>query len=361
MLNSIELEDLNGILKPLADFSEADLCERQKWGDINFTEAKPEINSAIEIAEELLKLPLENLSTGAFQNLERIVQSITKRLVEIDNFSLQLADPAGTCQQLCRNLREDSNQFESIAQPIIPYLRLKRGDFDASKTNFEARFADVDKFLREAASQTKAYLSEASAKELEHRERVDGFLKETEKQALAQQERTTTVLSQAEAAGARVGVAKFTQVFADEAKKLRWKSWVWLFVTASLGAATLWFAVYSYWNLSTSEVETVWQTAARMGSKGAILAVLFSGVVWCGRVYRAVLHQATINKHRALSLQTFEAFVAATKDPEVKDAILLAAANASFGNTTTGLVDQKGSEGFPVGLYEATRNLRKGE
>ena len=69
--------------------------------------------------------------------------------------------------------------------------------------------------------------------------------------------------------------------------------------------------------------------------------MLFTGTLWCGRIYRALLHQAATNKHRALSLQTFRAFVEATEDENVKDAVLLSATRAIFASIPTGFVDQK--------------------
>lgn len=90
-----------------------------------------------------------------------------------------------------------------------------------------------------------------------------------------------------------------------------------------------------------------WETLRNTVSKITIIAVLFTGTVWCGRIYRALIHQATINRHRALSLKTFQAFVKATEDPRVQDAVLMAATKAVFGNVPTGLVEQSRSDQDP--------------
>ena len=49
-------------------------------------------------------------------------------------------------------------------------------------------------------------------------------------------------------------------------------------------------------------------------TKIALLVLLFSATVWCSKNFRALKHQVTINKHRALSLQTFQAFVGERSD-----------------------------------------------
>ena len=78
-------------------------------------------------------------------------------------------------------------------------------------------------------------------------------------------------------------------------------------------------------------------------NRGAILAVLFTGTVWCGRIYRALTHQATINRHRALSLKTFEAFVRSTNDERIRDSVLMAVTRTIFGQVPTGLVSDSGA------------------
>ena len=361
MLNSVEVEDLNGILKPLADFSEADLCERQKWGDINFTEVRAEIESATGIARELLSLPLTVLPTGTQQRLANVVPTLTSVLQQIDTFSLQISDPTSHRNQLCANVRQSTNDLEVIAQSIIPFLRMQGSDFKASEKTLKEQATAVGDLIENSNNQTKALFRDVREGAASQQLQAEEFLKDMRNRAQEQQERTEEVLKNAEAAGARIAVGKFTELFSDEADAQRKRSRAWLSATAAFGLAALASAICFYLNPLLPESASAWQVAGHIGSRGAILAVLFTGAVWCGRVYRALLHQATTNKHRALSLQTFKSFVDATEKPEIKDVILLAATNASFGNTTTGLVDQKGSEGFATSLYEATRNLKQGE
>lgn len=343
MLTSDQLQNLVESLEPLAGFSAQELSERPKWGEINFQHVRREIDSAIAIAKEFLELPLAELTAHNFSRLSNVVPRFTQCLVNIDNFSLDMPNPGETRNQLCNEVLSMSDQLEDIAQQLIPYLRMKRGDFDESKRRLDKHAAEMDKFLQAAQESTQQFMEEA--KQLDEEQR----------------ERTSEVLKNAEAAGAKIGVGAFTRVFAEEAKELHKKARIWLGVTGSFGLATLASALYFYFSGNPVSLENmdVWRVVANVGSKGAILAVLFTGTIWCGRVYRALLHQATTNKHRALSLQTFQSFVKATDDAEVKDAILLAATNASFGNTTTGLVDQKGSEGFATSLFEAVRNLKR--
>jgi len=88
----------------------------------------------------------------------------------------------------------------------------------------------------------------------------------------------------------------------------------------------------------------IWQ---KLTTKLAILLVLITATAWCGKIYKALLHQSTVNRHRALSLQTFQAFSSAASDLQTKDAVLMQTTKAIFGDAGTGFVEsgQKGSEG----------------
>ena len=70
-----------------------------------------------------------------------------------------------------------------------------------------------------------------------------------------------------------------------------------------------------------------------------ILGLLFTGTIWCGRIYRTNKHQQSVNKHRANALQTFQAFVEATSDPAVRDAVLLETTRSIFAITASGYLD----------------------
>ena len=91
------------------------------------------------------------------------------------------------------------------------------------------------------------------------------------------------------------------------------------------------------------------QLLQKSASRLVVLAVLFTTTLWCGRVYKALLHQAAVNRHRALSLQTFQAFSSAATDDATKDAVLMEATRAVFGRMPTGFLDATDSAG-PQGV-----------
>ena len=153
-------------------------------------------------------------------------------------------------------------------------------------------------------------------------------------------------------AAASTGVATFTEEFRDEASTLGVRSKNWLIATAVFAVATIGAAIGFYFWPKVSEDPNSWEILRNVTSKAAIIAVLFTGTIWCGRIYRALIHQATVNKHRALSLKTFQAFVKATDDLYVRDAVLMEATKTVFGSVPTGLVEHDNSQDRGVNFVE---------
>jgi hypothetical protein len=98
----------------------------------------------------------------------------------------------------------------------------------------------------------------------------------------------------------------------------------------------------------------LWQ---KLGTKLAILGILISGTFWCGKIYKALMHQSTVNKHRALGIQTLQAFSAAVEETSMKDAVVLEAARSVFGNVATGYIDNSSSTESDIKVFEVAKNL----
>ena len=164
------------------------------------------------------------------------------------------------------------------------------------------------------------------------------------------------ILSAAREAAANTGVGTFTDEFNTEAAVLKRRSNFWLFYSIALAVTTIGAAVGSYFWPSISPGAGMSETLRNIASKAAVIVVLFTGTVWCGRIYRSFVHQSAVNKHRALSLKTFQAFVKATDDKYVKDAVLMAATRTVFSNVPTGLVEERGNQDSGVNFVEFGRS-----
>lgn len=145
------------------------------------------------------------------------------------------------------------------------------------------------------------------------------------------------IITKAREASAAAGAAVFTRDFDNEAAKLSDKADNWLIAAAALGLATLIIAGLTwFWTQQGLDSGQIWQ---KVVSKFIVLSILLTATLWCGRVYKALMHQSAMNRHRALSLQTFQAFTAAASDVQTKDAVLLETTRSIFAPGITGYVD----------------------
>ena len=314
MLTEDLLNALREQLRTITKYSSTDLVSRpDEWGPINFEKAWPDIELALSIGRDLSELPVEYLTEKTAKHLISLIPGASQWLKEIDDFSIEGGgDPGTNRDELCASLHQDLEQLQEIAGPAIPYLAFQRGDISENISRLESTL----EFTKKAFEDAEEWIAQK------------------------QSDVEETVKAAREAA-ASVGVATFTQEFDKEAEALNKRSKRWLQATGWFGAATVVAGVGSFFWPNVSVEAGAWETLRNAVSKVTVIAILFTSTVWCGRIYRALIHQATVNRHRALSLKTFRAFVEATEDGYVRDAVLMAATKAVFGTVPTGLVEQR--------------------
>ncbi len=71
--------------------------------------------------------------------------------------------------------------------------------------------------------------------------------------------------------------------------------------------------------------------------------MLITATTWSAKNYRSLKHLGFVNRHRALSLRTLQAFTAAASDEQSKDAVLVEATKAVFNAGATGYLDGSAS------------------
>lgn len=317
-------QELNTLLK----YTDTELITRPAWGEINFEDARLDVEAALSIAKDLAGLPLQELTDGTAQQIQGVIPAVAQLFERIDQFSLTAGgDPADNRRQICEELHNVVEQLRDTSSPSIPYLAYKRGDI-----------ADNIAKLDEGIAQSQTAFSDAESWISQKKETIE------------------QIESAARTAAASAGAGTFTDEFNAEAESLQGRSTKWLIAAAVFAGTTIAAALLFYFWPEVSSEAGPWETLRNIASKAAIIVVLFTGTVWCGRIYRALVHQAAVNRHRALSLKTFQAFVEATDDPYVKDAVLMAATRTVFGNVPTGLVEHGDSQNAGVNFVEFGRS-----
>lgn len=307
-------------------FREKSLESRSQWGSISFEKASSDFRRIFEILDHLSVLPLDYLTDSAVAQIQSEVDQVVTLYTRIDQFNIEQQAPIQVRDQLVQEVHSRADQLYSVSSPWIPFLAYQKGDV---AKNIETLTATV--------TQAQA-LVETAKTTIENRQRE-----------------IETIITQAREASAAAGAAVFTQDFKNEAATLDTRATKWLWLTGALALITLAFTAAMWlWPVNTSDPTVVLQ---RFGGKVAVLIVLFTATLWCGRTYKSLMHLATVNRHRALSLQTFQAFSHAASDDATKDAVLMETTRAIFGSVPTGFLDSKGSAETDLKVVEIARSL----
>ena len=303
----------------------------EKWGPINFEDIEQELETVFWLVETIKDLPLRIIPDEDLGPALQSLQNIVIDLEDIGNFQIS-GDAQASRNQLAGKLaRHVENVMRSLGV-WLPFLVLRSGAIENWAGKMENEFQKAAVMLKQqldAAENRLAQIDEA--------------------------------LQTARATAGDAGAAVFTQEFDNETKAARNRSWWWLattiiFVIAALTMPIL-VIIGELGTPPTATLEAVYMTGWRVIAIG----VLFYAAAWSGRVVLANMNLASVNKHRAISLRTLQAFHKAANDPAAKDAVVLEAARAVYENVPTGYIPRQVSQhGASARTLEIIKNANRG-
>ena len=306
-------ETLKGALATVTGFDGPTLVSRTEWGAINFEDVKHDIELALYLATGMADMPIELLPEQAAKQIAGAIPAVASALKAIDGFKiLDAGNVASARDTAASRMKASTDQLLVQAGPWLPYLAYQKGDIIENMDRMRATVAEMETIRGEA----KAMATEQKAEMDE-------------------------IMSAAREAAADAGVATFTHAFRDQADDVLAHSQRWLWAAAVGAVLTISWVLLAHWWPETAPSSDAWVSIRLLFTKFSVAAVLLTATVWCARIYRAMRHQETINRHRALGLQTFQAFTSASSNEETKDAVLVAATHSIFDNVPTGLADER--------------------
>ena len=299
------------------------LIRNYDWGSINFDAAKPDLEEIIwPICNELQSLQIELIPEGNLNQIRGPLNEVEATVGRIASFQLGGNDPTAIRDQIVSTLRQQSDQLFAQAHGWIPYLALKRGDVESNIARLQSSVADAS----QRNSDFQAFLEQK-------RKEVEKIVSDTREMA------------------GEAGVAQFTTRFADEATSRGKEARFWLGATGAGGLLTIILTVLVFLGKLSPDYSTVTEATRNiilvqsLSTKVILLGILISGTFWCGRQYNVLKHLQTLNRHRADSLRTFQAFTQAANEPAGRDAVLIEATRAIFGHASTGYIRSADSAG----------------
>lgn len=277
------------------------------------------------------KLPhfVTNLVTGKWQTGRDAWDSLD--IDESNKKSLSPEKLSDLIRSRFRSIEDWTNDLLVVVPPLLALSDFMSGD--------------IPRYFRG--------LSDAYAEAKEELDKLSDEVKNSSAVARSNVEESQRMLTYAAA-------AKFRGKFKTNAIVIgNFAQW-WLFF-AILCAAGVVAAAVGYQPPISVEASSLAVLQA-LSSKAALVGIFFGAAVWCGRIYRSQLHQVAVNEHRQLSLDTFQAFMAASPNDHTRDAVLLAATNAVFGNQPTGLGGETSSQeaAFNIGISGAANGGASG-
>lgn len=319
-------------LADLKSIKAVDLVKEDVLGrELSFKSGLPYFERTLKLFKDLGESNLDVLPHNKLNNLTNIAKEAKRFFDQIQNFSVQQY-PSNTANQrdtFISQIRDsyDSN-FDAIA-PVIAYSVRKSTDFE--KLEAEAR-ESVEKF--------RGLVSEQEQARVRMMAEVEGTL---EKIRRAAQE---------------VGVAQHAVHFRQEADECQAAAKRWLIATIIFAGLTLAFGIGSFvYYLNSLASLTVFQSVQLAVTKLILFSILFTGLLWTGRIYKAQRHNHVVNKHRQNALSTFETFAKAASDEQTKSAVLLQATQCIFSAQHTGFITHDSeSSGYPQ-ILEIVRNM----
>jgi hypothetical protein len=326
--------ELKGVLDALIAVDIPSLARRDELGSMSFEPGMGYFERALKLYRELSRLDIETVPFELLNALRDRATETLNLIQQIREFSFAKFPNNTQAQRdsLINQFRDRyAREFAEIS-PVIAY-GIRRGvDFDRLESEAKRTVASMNALL-------------------ENEKKTQEQTAETVKQTLDDIRKLAR----------EAGVSQHAELFNQEAENHNSAAASWLTATAwTAGITTLiaggllwWAAFYTPNDISTAK-------AVQMGiAKIAILSLLFSAVLWVGRMYRSHRHNYVVNRHRLNALRTFETFARAAGDDATKNAVLIQATQCIFAPQQTGYVSNE-SEANPTSqVLEIVRTASK--
>ena len=301
--------------------------ERPEWGALNFKGADGTMARLRQLVGLILDLPLDLAPDHIIQNSDSYLGTVANVLERIDQFDSEQSTGADRDALIAELTDSTQNTLNEIGAWIAV-----AGMLSGKLQEWTTQAKQTRDGLQEALSGARDYVAD---KRSEIEAAVDA----------------------ARAASAKAGAAAFTQDFLTEADTRRTQGKKWLRASIGSAVSALLMAAWFIFGWGIEEADSAWQTAVNIGGRVMGFSVLLYAAVWCGRLVLANLHQESVNRHRANSIKTLQAFREAATDSDVKDAVVLEAARATFENVPPGFVS-KGTKPS-LGAIRVMETLRR--
>jgi hypothetical protein len=327
MATNNNIKNFNELIEECLQTTTVDLINSNDWGSFNFEDIEAEVNKLFQMLNHFKTLPIELLPEAELSKLIAGLKNPNTILEQIRTFSIEQQNPKGTRDRYATQIITAIDNFYTIAHLWIPYLAYQKGDV---QKNIEALNSSV--------------------------KNASFILDKTKKDVQTKKEEIDSVVLAAKEASASVGVGHFSANFKEEADTHKTNATKWLWTTAIFAGSTLLLTIIIYFAFPIVDNATIAQIVQVLSTKIIVISILFTATLWAGKMYKATIHQMTMNKHRSNSLRTFQAFTKASNDITTRDAVLMEATKSIFSILPSGYIDNERSGTTNTSIIEVIKN-----
>lgn len=285
------------------------LISNPNWGSINFEASRNDFSLLFDLCNHLKLLPINLLPNPVADAFKASLTQARGTIQSIRDFKIENGNPTGTRDQLASQITAHTEHLLTTTQGWIAFLAYQKGD--------------IQKNIDELSNALK---------------RANEILNDSKIEIEEKKGEITSIVTAAREASASAGVGVFTSDFEGHATALNLDATKWFKYTVECAIGTLLAAFVSIF-IPIEKDATSAQIFQYISSKLVVLLVLMTATIWCGRIYKALMHQITVTRHRANALKTFQAFVKATTNDSTRDAVLIETTRCIFANSPSGYLD----------------------
>jgi len=310
MLSQEKVDQIIALADGLTSVTIDKLVSNPGWGTINFESARVDLDLLFGLCTHIKELPISLIPNTVGDQFIASITQAGKTVERMRTFNIEIAgNPTGVRDEIVNLVKQHAEHLLTTTQGWIAFLAYQKGDVQKNIDALSKSVKDANQILEQSKTDVKATSGEIAS-----------------------------IVTAAREASASAGVGVFTSDFEGQATSLEIDAEKWLKYTFIFAVASLVISFISIF-MPIDRDATSAQIFQYMTSKMVVLLVLLTATIWCGRIYKALKHQITVNKHRANALKTFQAFVKAASNDNTRDAVLIETTRSIFANSPSGYLD----------------------
>lgn len=307
------------------------LIREAELGPISFAPYFNDFLRVINFFKRLSSLDINSLPSYQLSTIKERILPFIDTINTIKNFKVDINNGVPQRDTLANNLISSYQSSYDQLSPIISYCEKEGTDYQALQLQVNQTVENIN---------------------LKYKEIFETFEVKTAE--------LNKILDAVKKAAHEVGITQHTVNFEEASKKYQALSKYWMWSIISTGLIIILLSLYIF-NLPI-EIEAndpyasyrfIQAAVARFTALFTLILLLF----WEVRNYNAAQHNYTINQNKQNALSTFETFVSAARDEEIKNAVLMQTTKAIFSNLPSGYLKNESGDDGSSQIIEIARGI----